>query len=388
MKVVASKPILNVFGIVTRTTLNLYFRATVLMMLIFLVTALAIDLATNFSDISRRSNQSGANTPYVWAPYLLYRSVDIVTRLLPQACFFGVFLAEIIRVRRFESNILYFAGVSPAYSLIAVVWFSALFGAVQTINEGWARPAAVFAQIELGVGAYGIRFGRGLRNNPDWFLRNDTLIRAFVRRGEPTELRDVEIFKGIGQKQLTSVTLAKRAIPTSKLNVWRLNDVIIWNLDSKTNEYTPTFQSSLDLDLDIDATRIKYWGIAGYYLRWRDLNKIASIPSNLRSSDPDVAIWRRWSAVFLPGVFAFLGASLAPLGFQAGRANIPFLVVLAVFGYLAIVSVKVFWALGELGTLSPAIAVLSPVIFAALIAALALLKQMVRKWPAFHFVRA
>jgi lipopolysaccharide export LptBFGC system permease protein LptF len=385
MRAKGSKLVGNVFGIVTRNTLYLYLRSTMLMILILLVVALAIDLAANFSEISSRASESGATQSAFFAPYLFYRSVDIITQLLPQACFFGIFLAEIVRSQRFETSILYFAGISPTHSLIAVLWFSSLVGAVQTLNEGWARPVAVFAQIELGVGAYGIRFEPGIRNTPDWFLRDSNALRAFVRRGEPTELLDIEFFEGIDQGQITSVTLAKRAVPTNRPGIWQLNDVIVWKPENKGEIYAPSFFVRLDLDLGIDATRIRYWGIAGHYLRWKDLKKIAAIPATLRTAHSDVAIWRRWSAFLLPGVFAFLGASLAPLGFQGRRANIPVLVALAIFGYLSIVSVKVFWALGELGLLSPAFMVLSPLVFTALVAWLAQLKQLTKKWPAFIF---
>jgi hypothetical protein len=66
----------------------------------------------------------------------------------------------------------------------------------------------------------------------------------------------------------------------------------------------------------------------------------------------------------LPGAFALLGASLAQMGYSGRVQNIRVLAGLAFFGYISIVSVKVFWALGELGVFPPSAAVLSSLLLA------------------------
>ncbi len=363
-------------GISTRYTLALYLRSTLLIMLILLVTAIAIDLAQTMRGITGRAKATGSSQLSVLAPYLAYRSVDIITRLLPQACFFGVFLAEIIRARRLERVILAISGVSPWRALAPVLLFSTLTGAIQALNENWARPEAVFAQINLGVGAYARWFKPGLKDRPNWFLLGSDALRAKLKIGGNPEMRDIELFRGLDQPRLSSVVMAQRAVPTDKPGIWHLSNAVIWRAQPDKSAYIPRHYRVVDTPIALSPVQVSYSGIAGYYLPSKVLAKIAAVPAVPTSNDADVAIWRRWTAALLPGIFAFLGAGLAQIGYPGRSQNIGRLVGLAVFGYLSIVSVKVFWALGEHGVITAPVAVLSPLLFALAIGLLAQLGQI------------
>jgi lipopolysaccharide export LptBFGC system permease protein LptF len=369
------------FGVSTRAALGLYIRASLLVMFILLVIAIAIDLAQSLGWITDRAQQLDVPRAQVMAPYLLYRSVDIVTRLFPQACFFGLFFAEIIRARRYERIILALAGVSPAISLSGVMVFALFAGMFQVFAESWARPAAVFAQVDLDVGVYAHRFHPRLRGNSDWFISGDNVMRARVKTGPDPELRDVEVFRGLNRNRLTSIVMAERAVPTDEARIWRLSNVVTWTAAPEGPDYLTKAEDTADIRINLLPIQLEYHGIAAFYLHGKTLAKFAAIRDAPTTADADLAIWRRWSAIFLPGVFAFMGASLAQIGYPGNRQHAPRLVAFAVFGYLSIVSIKIFWSLGERSILSAPASVMTPLIFVAGIGILAQLAQTARKLP-------
>ena len=364
-------------GVSDRDALWLYIGFTLLVMLILLVTALAIDLVYAMPNVVSKARETSVSTPVILAPYMLYRTVDIVSRLLVQACFFGIFLAEIIRIRRLECIVLALSGMSPIRALAPILAFGVLAGGFQFTCEAWARPAAVFAQIDLGVGRYAHRFQPMLRPQSDWFLQPDTAIRARVKTGEAPELHNISKFSGLSRHKLTQVILAQKAVPTNKPDIWLFSNVVIWTPQADQNTWVQKALPDLEVRLKLRPEQLRYFGMNGYYLKWPDLRKVAALPDTPGYADAQVSLWLRWTAVLLPGVVALMAASLAQTGFQGRRQNTSLLVALAIFGYLIVVSFKVFWVLGELGTLPPWISVLSPLFLVAGIGALSVVGQMV-----------
>lgn len=340
------------FGVGARYVIYFYIRSTLMMMFILLMIAITIDLATHLPSIRARAEETGTAYPVYLAPYLLYRATDIVTHLWGIACFFGVFLAEIFRSRRLEKPLFSLAGVSPFNALAPVLVFGLLAGVAQMSLENWARPAAVFAQVDLGFGAYGRRFKAGLKDSPSWFLRETEALRARVSIGENPELWAIELFQGIDQERLTSIILAERAVPTDTPEVWQFINVVKWDAIPGQKDYAPSAIDRLDIDIGLIATQVRYHGIQGFYLPWPALREIAQMKDAPTIDGANVAIWRRWTAIFLPGAFALLAASLAHIGCPGREQRIVPLVAFALIGYLMIVSVKVFWSLGEKGFLS------------------------------------
>ncbi|WP_169391330.1 LptF/LptG family permease [Stappia stellulata] len=363
-------PHMAIFGIAGRRALALYLKVTGLVMLMFLIIAWAIDLAQNLDGVLARADELGRSGGGVLALYLGFRTVDIVTRLFPVACFIGLFAAELYRLFNRETTILAAAGWSPRQTLAVVAVFAGLSGALQGTLERWGRPAAVFAQAELQLGAYGARFARGAMSGTHWLVVNGNALRARVVRSDSPELRDVELYRGVVSGDLRDVLVARKAQPTGRPGFWRLYDVDLWAslpaAETGSDErdaprpdayaehplYLISRYETLDVRLDVLADTLTYFGIPAFYLPQQPLERLAGDGNPLKGADVDAALWRRIAAFFLPGAYALLGASLAPIA-GSGRVVSPGRIVgLALCGYFALVATKVSWAMGEIGALS------------------------------------
>lgn len=336
-------------AIAFRRTVRLYLLGIAVVMLLLLLIAWSIDLAEKYAEVRDAATQRGVPLMSVLVPYLLYRAADIVTRLLPIACFVGVFVAEIMRRRRLETIIFWSAGFSPLQGLASVLAVAAILGVIQFSLERTLRPAAVFAQVDLGVGTYADRFRRGIDDDEHWFLSGKDAIRANVWISDNPELRRVEVYRGFSADRLSQVIVADSAQPGDRPNVWRLYNAIVW--DRQGESYTPTSKPVLDIDFTLAPEQLTYLGVAGFYLPNDALLKIAEFRNAPNIGAIDLAIWRRWMAFLLPGAFILLGATLGQ-AVWSGRVLLPSRsLAFGMGGYASIVSVKVFWALGEIGSI-------------------------------------
>ncbi|WP_249690781.1 LptF/LptG family permease [Stappia sp. WLB 29] len=356
-----------VFGLIGRRILATHLKAAALVMTMFLIVAFAIDLAQTLDGVLARADELGRSRGALVATYLGYRAVDIATRLFPVACFIGVFAAELMRLFNRETTVIAAAGWSPRQTLLVVCLFAALTGALQFSLERWWRPAAVFAQAELQLGGYGRRFADGDLGEPSWFVVNGAVLKARVIRSAKPELVDVELYRGVVAGDLRDVIVARHGVPTDRPGFWRFTDVDLWArlpgedqsrrdgappAYAQTSLYLISQYPSLELRLDIVPEALSYYDIAAFYLPQAPLEVLARDSNPLKGPDVDAALWRRWAAFFLPGAYALLGASLAPVA-GAGRVVAPLrILVLALAGYLALVATKVSWAMGEIGVLS------------------------------------
>jgi lipopolysaccharide export LptBFGC system permease protein LptF len=366
---IAAGPPVALFGIAARRALALYVKVTALVMTMFLIIAWAIDLAQNLDGVLARAVELERSGPVLLATYLGFRTVDIVTRLFPVACFIGVFAAELYRLFNRETTILAAAGWSPRQTLVAVAAFACLSGALQGALERWWRPAAVFAQADLELGAYGGRFKRGVLAEKRWLVVNDTTLRARIVRADRPEFRDVELYRGVVSGDLRDVIVARKAEPLGQGGFWRFHDVDLWASlppEDRTGDegepgsegyaeqplYLISRYSTLDIRLDVLPSTLTYFDIPAFYLPQQPLERMAADDNPLKGPDVDAALWRRIAAFFLPGAYALLGASLAPIA-GSGRIVSPARIVgLALCGYFALVATKVSWAMGEIGALS------------------------------------
>lgn len=356
-----------VFGLIGRRILATHLKAAALVMTMFLIVAFAIDLAQTLDGVLARADELGRSRVAVVATYLGYRAVDIATRLFPVACFIGVFAAELMRLFNRETTVIAAAGWSPRQTLLVVCLVAALTGALQFSLERWWRPAAVFAQAELQLGGYGRRFADGDLGKPSWFVLNGAVLKARVIRSAEPELADVELYRGVVAGDLRDVIVARHGVPADRPGFWRFTDVDLWArlpgedqsrrdgappAYAQTSLYLISQYPSLELRLDIVPEALSYYDIAAFYLPQAPLEVLARDSNPLKGPDVDAALWRRWAAFFLPGAYALLGASLAPVA-GAGRVVAPLrILVLALAGYLALVATKVSWAMGEIGVLS------------------------------------
>jgi lipopolysaccharide export LptBFGC system permease protein LptF len=356
----------TMFGIATRRALADYLRMVALVMFILLMVAWTIDLSEHFPAIRAAADADTVPLYRLLAPYLTYRAVDIITRLLPMACLFGVLVAEILRRMRSESIVLAASGATPVRMLASVLWLGLILGTVQGMMEARWRPAAVLAQVDLGLGDYARRYRRDWLGGASWFIEDNTAMRAEARRTDMPQLRNVLVFQGIRKPRLETVIAAERAQPTDEPSKWLLQSVRIWN---PAREDTPiAILPSLVLDFDLIPEQLSYLHVAEFNIPTGPLMRIAARPDAPNADAIQTAVWRRRTAWLIPGAVAMLAVALVRAGFLGRVPVIPRLIAVGAVGYIAVVSLKVFWALGELGTLPAPVSVLTTI---ALLPALA-----------------
>lgn len=349
-------------GIAARQIVFLHLRSIAFVMFVLLIVAIAIDLTKHLDAVRLRATETGTPFAPLLAKYLGYRAVDIITRLLPMASLIGALITELLRHQRMENVIFAAAGASPGLLYSALFIVGLTVGAIQTGLEGWLRPAAVWAQVDLGLGSYAERFRRG-PIGPEWFTDPTRAMRATVMRSDTPDLRNVTLFEGIENEALTSVTQAARAIPGTKPESWTLIDVTRWH-GPPGAAMQPEHLPRLMISFPLLPAHLEYYEVLGLNLPNAPLHEIAAFPQQPQWADAETAIARRYLAILLPGVFAFLGASLSQAG-QSGRLMAWWrLLPLGGTGYITLVSVKSFWALGEVGILRPWIAASAPLAFA------------------------
>jgi lipopolysaccharide export LptBFGC system permease protein LptF len=338
------------FGLATRRGFFDYLRAVALILFILLMVAWTIDLAKSLPELRRVAEDRGAPLHGIAARYLFYRTVDMVTRLLPMACFFGAFIAEIRRRLTLETVILHAAGASTLRLLAGALWLGLLLGALQTALEARWRPAVIWAQVEFGVGDYARRFGPGWLNTPRWFVTEDMAIRGEVLREAAPHMRDVKVFAGIRAPELKQVFSAETMRPGPAPFTWRLEGVTRW--DGGSFRGTPS--ADVTIETKLLPEMLTYLDVLKFNLPGSSLAAFAALPEPI--PEVETAKWRRLTAWALPGALILFGAGLARMGFDGRRAVVPRLIGLAAFGYVVVVSVKVFWKVGEMGALPAPIA--------------------------------
>ena len=344
------------FGVAARRAAGDYLKAVSLIMFILLAVAWTIDLAQYFPGIRKQAHADLIPLWKIALPYLWHRTADILVRLLPFATFFGVYLAEVTRRLRLESAILSASGSSPTRQLAPLLAFSLAAGIFLNKLEADWRPAAVAAQIELGHGAYADRYApRWIRDV--WFVSGDTAVRATIMRGKSAAMRDVLIFTGIKSPELMSIHAAKHAAPVANMpGIWRLSGVEIWSDALGTQGSAPAPDQTLGMG--ILPVQVMSHGIATFFLPSGQLRDLAALTQDPAwAADAQTSIWRRRTAWLVLPALALLAAALARRSFSGRTPVIPRMVAMGVSGLGAVVLVRVFRVMGELGTVPGPIAV-------------------------------
>lgn len=360
------------FGIATRRAVSEYLKITALIAFLLLMVAWTIDLAEHFPSLRRAAGNSGQPLWSLALPYLGQRAIDILTRMLPIAVFFGVFLAEISRRARLETVVLITSGASPWRMIAAVLWVGLLTGGILGVLEARLRPAAVWAQVDAGFGDYSQRFRRGWMPGAHWFVSGDTAVRGRVLRDDPPELREVLVFVGINAPSLKAIYSAERMVPGRAPVQWVLINGSAWEpqRDGQSIEF-----ADFPMTLSLIPQNLTYLGVPEFYLPHEALQWLDALPDYRNGDKVDVALWRRVTVWLAPISFALLGMVLAQAGFTGRQMLIARLIGLAAMGYSAVVMLKVFWALGELGVLSAPAATLGAPAVGVAIAAVFLWKS-------------
>ncbi|WP_235438987.1 LptF/LptG family permease [Candidatus Rhodobacter oscarellae] len=352
---------MSLFGLSARRTALDYLLITALFAFLLLAIAWSIDLARHFQHLRRAAEFRQVPLSEILLPYLFYRAVDILVRLLPVACFFGVFCAEVLRRMRLETVILMGAGLSPFKMLAPILVYGVVVGAVLWQLEERLRPYVIIQQIELGEGAYGKRFSPRWFPFDSWFLYGDVAVRGKVFRGEPPAMRDVLIFRGLQDEQLGTIHAAERLDPTDVPGQWRLSGVKLWN--PREGQNTSVDLPDQLIELPLIREELRYHEIQGFYLANAPLAALSQAhPGSAARISADMATWRRGLIFVTPFVLAGLAISLARFGFS-GRLLRPIRMIAAAgAGYIGVVSIKVIYSMGETGGISPATATLLPLV--------------------------
>ena len=316
-------------GRAMRMALREHVAAFVIVQMVLIFIALMLDFADSFESI--RAAAEGRNLVAVIGQYTLYRTADIVARLMPVAALLGAFLAEIRRRALLETVILSAAGVSALPTIAARCWMGAVTGWLQWKLERDWRPAAVFAQV-----------GR-------------------VLVGPQPELREVRYFIGLNGAGCDRRIRADTVRPLGG-GQWEFEDAEIWT-STPDGRLIGLPAQTMELPLWFQTNRLRYLNPSAYYLP----QEVLLTRAEADPEDPYMrtTIWRRGTA----WRFAILGATLAMTGFRGRVTRVPILVGMAFGGYLVTLSLKIFWALGEQGALSVPVAVLIPPALALTISA-------------------
>lgn len=368
------------FGIVTWRMVKQHLALVGLMMFILLMVAWTIDLASEFNRVKRTAIENDRAVAGVVYRYLLYRGADIVAHLLPMAVFFGVFLSEILRRMRSETVILDAAGVTPLRLLVGVLWLGAILGGLQGMLEARWRPAAIKAQVEESLGHYGRHFREGWTGRAHWFFSGNVMLRAEVFRAPAPEMRNVVVFQGTDQHRLTAIYRAERMVPGAQDFTWRMSDVALWPEGNKAVETRET----LDLTLLLLPLSLRYIGVDKYFLSTEELRAFRVLPPQDRPAEVQMATWRRRISWLIPAVYAVMAIVLARAGFDGRQAVIPKLIGLAATGYIAVVSLKVCWSVGELGVMPAFLASTGGMLFSGALALVVSQRLLFKRLRARH----
>ncbi|MGR3714477.1 MAG: LptF/LptG family permease [Shimia sp.] len=343
-------------GTAARLVAVSYLRTIGFMVFALLVIALSIDLTKTLGGLRTKAAATDMPLWNVLLPYMSYRTVDIVTRLLTTACLAGGFAAILLRHQRREDVVLAAAGMSPRVHLAALLAVGLVTGTVQAGFQNWLRPIAVKAQVESQMGRYGRWFG-DTTLTARWIVDNDTAVRATVVRGANAQLQDVMIFEGLTAPYLTRLIQAESATPDPDTGKWWLNTVTLWAQDT---DFRPVQSDQMALPLPLNAARLQWYEVHGYYLTTSVARQIATLTGTPAADDAATTLAFRRLAFFFPGIFVLLGASLAQAGISGRRLSAPRLVTLGALGYLSVVVVKSFWILGINGRIAPELAAILP----------------------------
>lgn len=360
-------------GVAARRALAEYLKMVALIMLILLCVAWTIDLAKSFPDIRALAGAEDRPTVLVLGHYLGLRAVDIVNRLLPMACFFGVFLAEIQRRLRLESVVLNAAGLSTVRRIAPAALAGLLLGGLITALESPIRPQAIFAQVDLGLGSYAERYRRGRTDGAAWYLDDNLAVRGHIRRTSDPAFEDALIFAGFRGAELETVYAVQEAVPTAERFRWELRGVTRW-LASEGRAGAEAIER-MTLEMQVLPEQLEYHDVGLFAVPTPALQTMASLEGTSASVPVTVTLWKRWTVGLVPLAFTLLAVALVPYGFAGRVPHVPRLIALALVGYGSVVSVRVMWALGELGSVPPLVAVFGATGFALALSAVLFFRQ-------------
>ncbi|KAF0119786.1 MAG: hypothetical protein FD152_4374, partial [Xanthobacteraceae bacterium] len=194
-----------------------------------LIIALTLDLAPRAERIAAEAGPAG---PFgiarhlLW--YLLLRSCDIITLVLPLACFLGIWWSEITFTQSRERIAIWNGGRSPLQSIMPLLMVGIALGSLQATALIVLRPTAVTIQIENGIGDYGGRFNRSLRpTERRWITLPNHMVQARIDYRH-ARLVDVQLFELSAGGRMTGRITAATAEPDREYGYWLFRNGSRW----------------------------------------------------------------------------------------------------------------------------------------------------------------
>lgn len=349
---------LSPFGLYTRYTLVAYIRHTSLVAVGLLIVALTIDLSPQLQKIWSGHDGEAKGAEAV-IRYLVLRSADVATRLIPIACFFGVLTAEIASTLSRERQVIWNTGRSPMQCLLPALLLGLLAGAIEFGFDGYVRPAAIAAQISSRLGEYGERYDRSLSNNRIWFVAGDDLIHARIEYEPPAALHDVTIYKFDGeQHRLESVIVADAAWPMTAGQSWRLERGRSWDTKASPNRQGADQNLGKSLEtatLRLDPLWVSNMGINAMFLSQGVLEALSGSSGAFDKNAYRTWIQVRYASILLPSAMSALAASMSLL-LLTTIVSPQALLGITLAGYAGHISTRAFSLLGAYGYLPPVVA--------------------------------
>jgi lipopolysaccharide export system permease protein len=378
-----ARPVLPVpFGLHTRHLLKSYCRQSILVLCAILTIALSIDLTFYLSKVLVTISQWQTSWASIYlARYVVLRGTDFAAELLPLACFFGVFWAEVEHTLSRERLIVWLSGRAPQQCLLPVVFFGIAVGGVQLALNYYLRPLAVMAMARDHLGFYGERYDPNIQPGPRWVAAGHDLVQGTVEPGDPPSLRDVKIYRMNNELSLKTFFQAREARPL-KQGEWLLIDGYQWSpaqmLEQDGSTAAPAVTETIPftqqpIDLNVSPIWINNDRVNARYLTndvFSALSKESFFP------DFEFRTWQhaRWSLPLFCIAMTLFATSLSLL-LLARKIEIVQLATIAAMGYFANALMKVFILLGEHGQVPAAVAGwLIPVMTLAACAALIFLR--------------
>lgn len=353
------KVFVAIFGLYTRYIFRVYLQHVSVFLLGLLIAALTIDVSTQVPEIlAAPPHAAGLGVPLRLAWYLLLRSADIGTKLLPIGSFLGVLSAEVALTLARERLIVSNTGRTPYKCIVPALLLGISFGCIQVALDTYLRPMAIMAQISGHLGEDGRRFDRTLYRGQSWLASRAGLVRARIEYGPPPVLHDVTVFSMGSDGQLNKVVNAESATPEGGTTFWRLQGGSAW-LKEETFKAPVSGEASspggAQADLGIDPLWVSNLGINPMYLPQATLTSLANSQSGVfDASEYRMWVQLRYSDFLLPGGMILLATSMSLLFLRFG-SSIQRVAAIALAGYSVHVALRAVNLLGGYGYIPPGI---------------------------------
>lgn len=354
----ASKPAGRPFGLVpsgtfTRTLALAHARHLATVITALLIVALTLDVAPRADRILASAPDQGLfGLVRHLGAYIALRLADLTGTLLPLGSFLGLFWSEVTLTQTRERVVIWNGGRSPLQSLVPLALVGAVCGIVQTASIGLFRPLAVAYQIEHGIGEYGRRFDRSLKDEPRWITLDHQMVRARLDYRQ-SRLVDPEVFEVSPDGRLVARIAARSAVATAP-GSWTFTQGSRWTAPPQGAPAPVGADDARWFDtetvaLPLDPLWLAHYGIDARYLPQETLAALAGRGEAI----PDAASYSTWWHVRLAQILLPFGmmvlASAMAMTLIPHRLAFGALMTIGLTGYFLHVATNIFVWIGEYG---------------------------------------